>query len=700
MIKQRKNKYCHLLWVAFLLTACKLQKPIEMDVVYVNSQPSKVIYQQSYPLVNDIIHTKLDLSFNWDSAFVYGKATITAQPYFEKQNTVKLNAKGMLIKQVLLLKDSSTSSLFYTYDKTFLNINLDKYYLPQEKYTLVIDYIAKPKQLQKGVDINSEEDRGIYFIKPKGKNRTRQLWTQGETENNSVWFPTINGPQEKITHQINITVDSSLKTLSNGLLTESIANSGGTRTDKWMMDKPHATYLAMIAVGEFVITIDKWRQTDLAYYMEPAFSSSAKAVFGKTPQMIEFFSNKLKYPYPWQKYSQIVVRDFVSGAMENTTATVFYDELNKKPDELLDVNYEDIIAHELFHHWFGDLVTCESWANLPLNESFATYGEYLWIENAYGKDAADEHLLQDALYYFDSEKQKQEKLIRFDYDDKEQMFDANSYQKGGIILHMLRQEVGDEAFFKSLNHYLTKHDFKTVEIHDLRLAFEEVIGRDLNWFFNQWFFASGHPVLNITKNYDPTKNKIFINISQIQDLETTPLYTLPLKIKIYDDKGVRTKQVILSKQKHIFEVDAATEPQLVITDSDYQLLIEKNEIKTADELAYQYRNTDSFTPHLESVNFFIKNKNHVESAKIMITALNDNSNLIKIKALEFVKNLAIDKKNEAYELVKELALKSSNSKVRATAISVLKKEYKTRNNAAVFKTLKADKSPLVKKALK
>jgi aminopeptidase N len=296
------------------------------------------------------------------------------------------------------------------------------------------------------------------------------------------------------------------------------------------MDLPHAPYLFMMAIGEFAIVKDKWRDREVNYYVEPKYEIDARAIFGNTPEMMEFFSKKMGVDYAWPKYSQVVVRDYVSGAMENTSATIHGEFVQQTAREMIDRNNEDIVSHELFHHWFGDLATCESWSNLPLNESFATYGEYLWNEYKYGRDIADIGLESDLKSYLDESKMKQEHLIRFYYENREDMFDRHSYAKGGTILHMLRKYLGDDAFFAGLKLYLTNNSFKSAEVHDLRLAFEEVTGEDLNWFFNQWFLNQGHPKLSINYNWDAATMSQQITVEQLQDLNTTPLYKLPVPV--------------------------------------------------------------------------------------------------------------------------------------------------------------------------
>ncbi|QEC51398.1 M1 family metallopeptidase [Anseongella ginsenosidimutans] len=493
-------------------------------------------YKESYTRVTDLLHTDLKVSFNWDSSFVYGEAILQLKPYFYPSDSLILDATGFRLHEVSLLKGAGGKvPLEYDYDGKKIRIGLDRQYTREEKYEIFIGYTAMPDRLEAGGSEAITQDKGLYFIDPldKDPDKPSQIWTQGETEANSAWFPTINGPQENHTQRIALTVNDKYVTLSNGTQVSSKSNGNGTRTDIWEQELPHATYLTMIAVGDFAVVKDKWRNLEVNYYVEPEFEQYAPLIFGNTPEMIGFYSDLLGVEYPWSKYSQIVVRDFVSGAMENTTATVFFDQMNMTDREYLDEDHEDIIAHELFHHWFGDLVTCESWSNLPLNEAFATYGEYLWLEHKYGRAEADVHGFNDMAYYFFDQDSHDKDLIRYQVPHREDMFDVVTYQKGGRVLHMLRKYVGDEAFFAALKLYLERHRFQPVEVHDLRLAFEDVTGEDLNWFFNQWMLASGHPELNFEVSYEQEAGQVVIRTEQTQNLENNPLYKIPLKVDFY-----------------------------------------------------------------------------------------------------------------------------------------------------------------------
>jgi aminopeptidase N len=674
---------------------------VNLDPVTVTeNMPGSTVYRGSYTRKTDLINTRLDLSFDWDSAYVHGKATIQAKPYFYATDQLLLNANGFRIKNVSLVNNYDKKPLQYRYDGKILSITLDKVYNNDQSYTVFIDYVAMPNKLKIGEDISSSGDRGMYFINLDGKDKDKpkQIWTQGETECNSNWFPTINDTQEKMTQELNITVPNEFVSLSNGTLEFSSMNGDGTRTDSWRQEQPHSTYLTMLAVGNFTITKDKWRDKEVSYYTEPAFASTARLVFGNTPQMMEFFSVKLGVDYPWDKYSQIVVRDFVSGAMENTSATVFYEGLNMSEGEYIDQNQEDIISHELFHHWFGDLVTAESWANLPLNESFATYAEYLWNEFKYGREQADFKGFQDFSIYFGNKSKENVDVIRFDYADREHMFDEISYQKGGRIIHMLRNTVGDAAFFKALNLYLTRYAYKSAEIHDLRLVFEEVTGTDMNWFFNQWFLSSGHPVLNIQNTFDPERKEVSVTIRQNQDLSKTPLYRIPIAIDIYFNGKVERKEIVLDKQKQSFVFPVATLPDLVNVDAEKYILAEKSEVKNLQQNIFQYEHAPLFMDRLEAVIMFLQKKEESLAKKMLIEAFKDKSWVIRNTALLVLEYLSNEERTSVYGKIKELALKDDHSQVRASAVQILGKYYRSMDNRTVFAITANDKSLAVKKA--
>ncbi len=655
-------------------------------------------YRASYKRVNDLLHTKLEVNFNWEKQQLNGKATLSFKPYFYPTDSLTLDAKGFDIREISLLTATGKSPLKFTYDTAQVHIKLDKTYTRTEEYKVFIDYTAKPEELEAGGSKAITSDKGLYFINPldKEKNKPRQVWTQGETQANSCWFPTIDAPNERMTQEIYITIDTAFVTLSNGLLISSKNNGNGTRTDYWKQTLGAAPYLTMMAAGKFAIVKDKWKNMEVNYYVEPAYEKYGRAIFGHTPEMLDFFSSKFGN-YAWEKYSQIVVRDYVSGAMENTTATLHGEYLQQTAREMLDGDNEDVISHELFHHWFGDLVTCESWSNLPLNESFATYGEYLWREYKYGRDAADHHLDGDLSNYLREAVYDQKDLIRFYYDDREDMFDSHSYAKGGRVLHMLRKYVGDDAFFASLKLYLEKNKFTSVEIHQLRLAFEEVTGEDLNWFFNEWFLAKGHPELAISTFFyysEDTLSGDFIDITieQKQDTSKAPLYRIPMYVDIYHGKNVVRHQVILDEQYQTFTLPVVGgKPDLVNVDAEKMLLCTKEEEKEESEYIHQYRFAPLYLDRAEAIQKLALSTDSIAGA-VIFEALNDKYWKIRSSAIGYLSSSEGLSKEQIKAKVSDMSLHDERAAVRASALKYLVKHYPEKEMMLVYEKALLDSS--------
>ena len=638
-------------------------------------------YNPSEKRVNDLLHTKLKVNFDWENQQLNGEAFLTLKPYFYATDSLTLDAKAMEIHSVRQ-NDGKSMELKYTYDGQFLRIKLPKEYSRTEQYNIYIEYTANPEEVKQEGSSAISDAKGLYFINHDGadKNKHMEIWTQGETEASSAWFPTIDSPNEKTTEEIYITVKDKYTTLSNGLLVGSTPNKNGTRTDYWKMDQPHSPYLFMMAVGEFAIVKDTWKKKDssemeVSYYVEKKFEPHARAIFGKTPKMIEHFSELLGVEYPWSKYSQVVVRDYVSGAMENTSATIHGEFLYQTKREIIDGGNESIIAHELFHHWFGDLVTCESWSNLPLNESFANYSQFLWDDFEHGRMEADMNAYGEMEGYFMSAQQGGHvDMIRFDYQSKEDMFDGHSYNKGGRILNMLRSYVGDDAFFASLKLYLTENAHKSAEIHDLRLAFEETTGEDLNWFFNQWFLSSGHPVLKYEQEYNDSTKKLTVSITQKQDTEKWPVYKLPIYIDIYVGGKPRRELVWVENVENTFEFNASSQPNLVNIDAKKVLLAKKTDKKSLEQSIYQLNHAGLWLDKKEAIDKCGKSSDP-NAVEAIINALNQPFWNIKTMAMGKIKKAVQAKPEVVKNKLKTLATDDKNPKVRAKAIKTLMKYF-------------------------
>ena len=513
----------------FLLQSCvshriysknQSEKDIETTTEEDNNPFYIAPFQTSAEKVWDLIHTALALNIHFDSSSIDGYATLTLKPHFYSQDSLVLDAVNMEIYEVLTHIEESKrgvngSNVFippptrlkfnYRQNKKLV-VYFNEIIIANQPVSIRIQYSATPgKKDTTWINTENEaisDDIGMYFINADGKNPTKptQMWTQGEPQSNCHWFPTLDAPNQKHTQRISITFPGNMQSLSNGELKSSVEmfgnNGSHLRTDVWVQNKPHAPYLTMLAVGNWVRVKDslpwpidpnlrKKETLPIEYLVEPQFKDDAKMIFGNTPEMIQFFSQYTGVKYPWDKYSQVVVRDFVSGAMENTSATVHMEQLQHDKYDHIDDTYEDYISHELFHQWFGDYVTAENWSDLTLNESFATYGEYLWREFKYGKSNANEWLYstEKSIYYLSN----YNPLLNHHYLNINQQFDGVRYQKGACILHLLRQFIGDDAFRTSMKRYLETFAFKSAEVDDWRQIIEEVTGMDMKPFFNVWY---------------------------------------------------------------------------------------------------------------------------------------------------------------------------------------------------------------------
>jgi len=667
--------------------ATSLSTAYAQDTTGKAADPLMKIYRATAPKINDLVHTKLDVRFDYKKRYMYGMEWVTLKPHFYPTDTLRLDAKGMDIKDVSLVKGGKNIPLKYKYDDSLsLAIQLDKVYHNNESYTIYINYTSKPNELKAKGSAAINDAKGLYFINPDGteKDKPVQIWTQGETESSSAWFPTIDKSEQKTTDEISMTVPAKYVTLSNGRLASQKINGDGTRTDTWKMELPHSPYLFMMAVGDFKVYHDKWRNKPVDYYMEPKYAPYAKEIFGLTPDMIEFYSKTLGVDFPWNKYSQIVVRDYVSGAMENTTATLHGEFLNVTHRELLDANYDfgaSTIAHELFHQWFGDYVTCESWSNLTVNESFANFSETMWAEHHYGQDEGDAQNLQDMQAYLQSPESADKDLVRFHYDDKEDVFDLVTYQKGGRILNMLRNYLGKDAFYKGLNIYLKTNAFKNGEAQQLRLALEEASGLDLNWFFNEWYYGAGHPVLDISYKWDDASKTETVYIAQKQEGQ---IFKLSMAVDIYAGGKKERHKVWVNDKADTLTFTVASKPDLVNVDGDKILLTKKTDNKTLDEFAFQYFNAPLFLDRYEAIEAAQTKQTNAVAQKVLIAAMKDKYYGLRVKAIRALDMQNDDIHNAALPVLTSLAQTDENTLVRAAALNNLA-ELKAQGNMNIFK---------------
>ncbi len=657
-----------------------------------NSLAEKVESKEKKPLqiqeqkIMDILHTELHLSFDWQKQEVEGLALITIKPILGGIKDFYLDAKSMEILNVSI-KPLNKFKWDYNYRNDRIYFKVDSGFNKNDILTIDITYRAMPNHF---LDSLSPEDKGLFFIDPMDTipGISPQIWTQGETSYNSVWFPTLDRPDEKFTQDIYLTVDTSMVTLSNGKLKTKTFHEDGTRTDHWSQQQAHSAYLTMIAVGTWKILELKSESVPLYVYTEKEYENSMDDVFANTSEMINFYSSLFNYPFPWEKYAQIPVRQFVTGAMENTSASVFMENLYVDKKELTDENFDWIISHELVHQWFGDLVTCESWPHISLNESFANYGEYLWADYKYGEEAAALVRIAELDDYFAEAKTFRAPIIRHRYEHASDLFDAHSYSKGGLVLHMLRHEMGDDLFFEGIGIYLKKFKHKNVELSDLRKVYEDLSGKDLHYFFKQWFESPGHPQLDI-KYSENEANVLEVEIEQIQQEDA---FRFPLKLRyLYKDGNALDTVFQISQKSTSIRLKLDANGGTLIADPEHSLLIEISMKKSYDELVLQYRNSHDFLNRYDAFMLLLDSfPERIKNSGMVQVFLLDSSYTIQELALDFIETEYDIIGNDTKKRIIELAETSKKSYVRGAALETLM--YISATDTGFYQTFLNDSS--------
>jgi aminopeptidase N len=634
--------------------------------------------------VYDILHTDLTINLNWKNELIYGKAKISFKPLAKSINKVVFDAQDFKVKSIHNVKNGK--QLGYKVGEKSIEVQLGKFLERGEIFEVEIEYLASPSRST----IVDKENKGLFF---KTGNYPKHIWTQGEVEYNSAWFPTFDSPNEKMTQDLHIILDRDQTSLSNGVFKGTSYLDGGKKMDHWQLNKPHSTYLTMLFVGDFTLIKDQSEYGDLSYYLEPEYAHRAKELFGRTPKMLKTFSELLQVNYPWKNLGQVIVRDFTAGGMENTGAIVYYEDMYLPEDDLMGENFDDLVAHEIFHQWFGDLVTCESWANLSLNESFATYGEYLWLEKAKEDFTADYHLSKDKENYLAEALYKREPIINYSYEKPSDLFDHHRYAKGGLIIHMLRNYLGDELFFEGLNKYLQQNAYKNVEMANLRMAFEEVSGEDLQWFFNQWFHKQGHPELVVESSFE--NGTLTLKVQQTQSVETYPVYRLPVAIDIYSENGVKRHQIVIDKTVREFTFVTHSKPKAVDFDAEKVLLAEIDFSKDAKELEYQYKKAFTFGSKKQALEG-IFNKVEANFDPVIGQGLKEDFWYFRQFVLNNFSVLSPEVKEKYYIQVLDIARKDPHPKVRFAALMCLDENYSDRNIISVLENSLNDSQNQIK----
>lgn len=528
-----------------------------------NSEPHSVPWAKPHYRIDRScrpISQFLELDLDVTNKVLAGKNSIEIEFTKNESNEITLNAVDLSIKSV---KWNNSSVTFHEKDEELVIITPGSH-KRGDKGRLEVEYSVKDPRA------------GIYFIAPDREypKREVQVWTQGQDDDARYWFPCFDDPGLKFLSEIKITAPQGFICTSNGkLISEN--KSGSKWTFHWKMSLPIPAYLITLTAGRFSEIKDKWQDVPVHYLVEQGREEEAKTSFGKTPKMMDLFSKKLGVPYPYEKYHQIAVSEFIFGGMENTTATTQTDATLHPKHLEPDFSSDDLVSHELAHQWFGDLVTCHSWSHGWLNESWATFMETVFKENDLGKDDAHYYRYEELQIYLGEDSGLYRRpLVTNIYSDPAEIWDRHLYQKGGLILNMLRAELGEDDFWKGTQVYLKRHQGKAVETVDFQRALEEVSQRPLDWFFDQWIFKGGHPEIKVSYEWDSKGKFAKLNFEQTQKKDNlTPIHKLNSQVEFhFDDGTTKTHSICLSSENRNFVFTLTSEPKAIRFDVDNSIL--------------------------------------------------------------------------------------------------------------------------------
>ena len=521
----------------------------------------------------DVQHYVLRISFDRAAKKIFGDTTVQLKPTVNDFKSFELDAKDLNFESVIL--DNENKTLRFRADGEKVVVELDKNYAPGDSIAVRFKYSATPK-------------KGVYFVdelKEDGKLlRAAQIWTQGEPQEARHWFPSFDFPSDKATTEQIITAESGETVIANGNLIKRTENADGTVTFHYKMDVPYSTYLTSFVVGKYVKVTDKYKTIPLGFYVYPGKESIVAQAYGRTKDMFRVMEDLTKIDFPYNKYDQTIVANFNFGGMENVTATTMADtEIFAASFNFARGGVEDLVSHELAHSWFGNLVTTKNWANLWLNEGFATFMEAAYREKMYGRADYLRKIRSDAQQFIvdDAVNKNRHALYNQLARADDSLFDTTTYQKGGAVIHTLRETVGDQIFWKAINVYLNRHKFANVETADLQRAMEETSGKKLDWFFDQWIYGAGSPKLEIKQTYNATDKTLNLSVAQTQNRDdiTPEVFVLPLEIEIKTPSGTKAETLDIKKRVENFSIKLNAKPTEIKIDKLDKIPIKTVQIK-------------------------------------------------------------------------------------------------------------------------
>ncbi|MDA4125157.1 MAG: M1 family aminopeptidase [Thaumarchaeota archaeon] len=630
-------------------------------------------------------HARIELSLDFERKRVWGSCSLTVTPLKAGMKRLGFDACGLEISEVTL--DGTKCDFEYDLQKLFV----------ASAEPLSGSHVVK-------VSYSTTPVEGIYFIQPDAEHPEKevQAWTHNEAEFARYWYPCYDHPNDKFTSEILLTVPKEFRVISNGSLVDR-KEDGDLATFHWKEDLTHSSYLTSFVVGKFALTEEESDGVKLNYNYPKSKEADVLRYFGETPRMIQVFNELTGVKYPYSKYDQTTVEDFIFGGMENFNATTFamgyYPDAGSEEDfqtyySRPNTNAVNLVAHELAHQWFGDLVTCVDWSHGWLNEGFATYMQVLYIEKTRGADSLRWDMEVKAEEYFEEDATEYRRpIVDREYVYPDDLFDLAMYEKGAWMLHELRYLMGEKPFFDGVSVYLRSNSFGVVDTHDFRKAMEKASGYSLEEFFEQAFFRAGFPEFLVAYSWDEDGKLATLSVNQTQKLEQfTPVFKLPCDFVFYAGGRRVRRRVQLDSAQQSFSFGLDSKPTIVEFDPRHWLLKKVRFDKGAELLINQLEGSEDASSRADAAKGLGEAKASIAVGPLRSAAMKDHFWHVNASALKALGEIGT---KESLEALLQVGT-PKNRRTRRALAEALGNYKDERARSALTKLLESDESPYVR----
>lgn len=606
----------------------------------------------------DLLHTVIDVTLDVEARTIDGTVTHRVTT-FGPRSELSFDAEDLAIRYASV----DGAKVPFRQDGRHLRLTLPKALVPGVEATVEIGYRGSPSV-------------GLYWVGPEAgyPDKPYQCWTQGQDEDNHYWVPIYDDPNDKATWETLLTVREDLTAVSNGELVATRSTRPGWRTFHHHMREPNSTYLIAFAVGPWERYVDTWRGRPVEYFVSKGVGEeTARRSFGETPRILEVFSERFGVEYPWSKYAQVAVAEFVVGGMENVTCTLQTDRTLHDATAALERSSIGLVAHEAAHQWFGDLVTCRTWADLWLNEGFATYGEALYHEAVSGRDEMRLDMWENQRRFMRSDGDTPRPMVVDFFSRSGGRTSHHVYTKGSSVLHMLRFVLGDDAFFASVKHFLEKHRLGSVDTHDFQIAIAETTGRNLEWFFEQWVRLAGYPKFTVTFEYDERAQQGTMKVTQTQETGgLVPLFRTPVDVEFVVRGEPSVRRILVTEREQVFSFALDGRPSRVRFDKGGWITKELTFERPLAELIETAEEDDDVVGRIEAVRALKERKDPLAPDALARVMLSDDHHRVRVEAAAGLEEqLGVEGGEARRSLL--AALDDGEARVRKRAVQALGK---------------------------